>query len=147
MLVLWLSPLPEFIVVCTSSSWAPFKEETFGKQCIYGWTDTPDIVDRKVGTSVEKIDKLSSTEVLEDLQEGLMCQMTGLFFLLSLLFGLIKQPLNNWARQWKGDGEIMPPLHLSRGNSHCYSIELISMVKSVEIEMEQLRPQPQLRQA
>lgn len=41
----------------------------------------------------------------------------------------------------------MSLLHLSRGNSHCYSIELTSIVKSVEIEIEQLRPQPQLRQA
>lgn len=36
-------------------------------------------------------------------------------------------------------------LSLSRGNS--YYTEFISMVKSVEREMELLRPQPQLRQA
>lgn len=50
---------------------------------------TADVVDREGGTSVEKIDKLSSTEVLVDLQKGLMCQMTRLFFLLFLSFGLI----------------------------------------------------------
>lgn len=33
------------------------------------------LVDRKGGTSVEKIDKLSSAEVLEDLQKGLMCKI------------------------------------------------------------------------
>lgn len=41
----------------------------------------------------------------------------------------------------------MYPSHLSRGNSHWYFMYLVSMVKSVEIEMEQLRPQPQLGQA
>lgn len=73
---------------CTRSSIAHLKEETSGKQSIYGRTDITDRVDRKGGPSGERIDQLLSIEVLEGLQKVLMYQMTGMYFLVLLSFGL-----------------------------------------------------------
>lgn len=73
---------------CARFSIAHLKEETSGKQSIYGRTDITDIVDRKGGPTGERIDQLSSIEVLEDLQKALMYQMVGLYFLVLLSFGL-----------------------------------------------------------
>lgn len=42
-----------------------------GKQCIYGSTDTPDIVDRKVGTSAEKNRQALKYRSPRGLAEGL----------------------------------------------------------------------------